>query len=57
MMFQPARHPPQLPSKKGESAILSETASCINIRNLIKFGMEEVLKNDMKGVALRHRVR
>jgi hypothetical protein len=40
---------------KDESTICSETASCINIRNLIKFGMGEVLKNDMKDVALRHR--
>jgi hypothetical protein len=41
---------------KDESAIDREAASCINIRNLIKFGMGEVLKNDIKGVALRHRI-
>jgi hypothetical protein len=42
---------------KDESAICSETASCINIRNLIKFGMEEVRKNEMKSAALRHGIR
>jgi hypothetical protein len=43
-------------SKKIESSIDGETTSCINTRNLDKFGMEEVVKNVRKGVALRHRV-
>jgi hypothetical protein len=42
-------------SKKIESSIDGETTSCINTRNLVKFGMEEVVKNVRKGVALRHR--
>jgi hypothetical protein len=38
-----------VPSTRDESTIDSETASCINTRNLIKFAMGEVLKNDRKG--------
>jgi hypothetical protein len=41
---------------KDGSATCREPTSCINIKNLVKIGMKEILKNDMKGVALRHRV-
>jgi hypothetical protein len=52
-------YPPssEVASMKDDLDIRSEAASCINIENLIKFGMEEVFKNEMKGAAVRHRVR
>jgi hypothetical protein len=63
--------PPLNPSRRGRgvwlwitmaamedgSPICCGRTSCINTENLLKFGMEEVLKNYRKGGALRHRVR
>ncbi len=50
-------HPPKSPARKDESDIRVGPTSCINIKNLLKFGMEEVFKNEMKSAALRHGIR